>query len=495
MKKKTARVVALVCAFCMLLSIVSFAAEEKKTDWGAKLDEALALHQLHGLYSNEETDYVREALIEMFEEDPEFFYEFINRIYGKDDRYSKYITAQKYDEAYSTENSMVGIGVVIAAGEDGYLTIDSLMAGPAMSAGLNVGDKFLAVDGSSVIGFLPGELANVIRGKEGTNVNITVLRGEETLSFTVQRAKVRVADASGYLISDKIELLQFGGINTFIDFMTVYDQFEEQGVNTIILDLRNNPGGNMDCFINLMDNIIPKKDVPYAMTWQSKPISVKIYKSEGYGWEFNKFIILVNNNTASAAEIMAGSLQDLGYAVVVGEQTFGKGMGQRHIETADGDEAIITALDIKRPTSGSYDGIGIVPDYKASIKLTPYKLPYLNPLVSRADASKIKTENVKGIEQRLSALGYFYMQPDDEWDTRTVHAINAFCRDNGLPMINTVCRWDLIETIDREAKKLETKYVATDEQFDLAVELAEQYAASDKKAECVPESEIDFKQD
>ena len=104
MKKKTVKKLSLFVVLCMLLSLMSFAAEtEQKTDWGAKLDEALALHKMHGLYSNEETDYVREALIEMFEENPSFFYEFINKIYGKDDRYSKYITAQKYDETYSTE--------------------------------------------------------------------------------------------------------------------------------------------------------------------------------------------------------------------------------------------------------------------------------------------------------------------------------------------------------------------------------------------------------
>ncbi len=493
MRKTTIKGVALIISLIMSLSCFAFAAD---VDYGAKLDEALALYLNHSMYSNNETDYVREALIEMFEENPELFYTLINKIYGRGDRYAKYLTPEDYDKSYEMQSTMVGIGVVITTSEDGYLTVQSVVnGGPAEKAGILAGDKFVAVDGMNIEGYLPAEASTLIRGKEGTSVKLRMLRDGQPLNVTVKRAKVATSDVTSSYISDKIgyiELAHFNGISSYIDFMRVYDDFEEKGVNTVILDLRNNPGGELSCLVNLMDNIIPEADVPYLFAWQAKPLKVNVFSSEGYGWEFNKFIILVNKNTASAAELMTGIMQDLGYAVVVGEQTFGKGMGQSHIKTSDGDEAIITGLELKLPTSGGYDGVGITPDYKVSMKLTPYKLPYLTPLKVKYDASKIKTENVRALEERLRELGYFYAVPDDNWDNRTVNAINVFCRENNLPKISSVCKWEIIEKIDEETKKLEYKYVAEDTQLEKAIQLAEQYANSDKKAKLIDKSQIDF---
>ncbi|MBQ6847216.1 MAG: PDZ domain-containing protein [Oscillospiraceae bacterium] len=490
--KRGFKITALLLALCMMLSCFAFAEE---VDYGEKLDEAVKIYRENGLYADEETDYVREALIEMFEEDPELFYELVNRIYSREDRYSYYMTPEEYETSFSLENTMVGIGIVISTSDDGYPLVQQVSKGPAMTAGILAGDKICEVDGNSVAGYLPAELGTLIRGEEGTTVNIKVIRGEEKLDFTIKRAKITVSEVTSYNVTDEIgyiKLDHFSGIDAFIDFMVAYDGFEESGVNTIILDLRDNPGGQLDCLINLMDNIIPEKEVPYLMTWQSKPLRVNTFYSEGFGWEFNKFVILVNSNTASASEIMTGALQDLGYAVVVGEQTHGKGMGQRHIVTKDGDEAVVTGLELKLPVSGRYDGVGITPDYEVKMKVTPYKLPYLTPLKSKYDASKIKTENVKALEERLSCLGYFYATPDDEWDEKTLRAVNLFCKENGLPMSNSMCKWDVIVKIDEAAKNLEHKYVVEDAPMEKAIELAKEYAASGKKAERVDGDLIDF---
>lgn len=490
--KRGFKKIALLLAVCMMMSCLAFAED---VDYAEKLDEAVRLYRENGLYADEETDYVKEALVELFEENPEFFYEFVNKIYSREDRYSYYMTPEEYEVKFEQANTMVGIGIVISTSDDGYPLVQEVSKGPAMTAGILAGDKICEVDGTSVSGYLPAELGTLIRGKEGTTVNLKIIRGEEKIDFSIRRAKITVSEVTSYNVTDEIGYIKFdhfSGIDAFIDFMIAYDTFEESGVNTIILDLRNNPGGELDCLINLMDNIIPEKEVPYLMTWQTKPLKVNTFYSEGYGWEFNKFVILVNGNSASASEIMAGSLQDLGYAVVVGEQTYGKGMGQRHMLTKDGDEAIVTGLELKLPVSGRYDGVGITPDYKVSMKITPYKLPYLTPLKSKYDASKIKTENVKALEERLHCLGYFYATPDNEWDNNTLRAVNLFCKDNGLPMSNSVCKWDTIVKIDDAAKDLEHKYVVEDAQLEKAIEVAKEYAASGKKAQRVSGDLIDF---
>lgn len=492
MKKSFIRGAALVIAMLMLFTLCSAA----DVDYGKKLDEALDIYYDFGLFSDKNRDYLRETIVEMMEENPQLFYDIMERIYSREDRYSHYLSSEGYDNMYESENSMVGIGVVISATDDGYLTVQSVSDGPAKRAGILPGDKLIEADGMNIEGYLPAEASNFIKGREGTTVKIKILRGEEYITLNVKRERIRTADATGSYVDDKIgyiELSHFNGINSFIDFMTIYDEFEAKGVNTVILDLRNNPGGALDCLINLMDNIIPEKGVPYLMSWQAKPLQVKTYVTEGYGWEFNKFVILVNGQTASASEIMAGAMRDLGYAVIVGDTTYGKGMGQVHIETSTGDEAVVTALELKLPVSGGYDSVGIKPDYEVPLRLEQYTLPYLTPLKAKMDASKIKTENVRAVEERLRELGFFYGVPDDEWDKRTVHAINLFCRENNLTQITSTCKWELIEKIDDAAHKLSYKYVPKDTQLEKAIEIAKEYAVSDKKAKCVDQSIIDFK--
>ena len=495
MKRRFLKIPALILALLMLLSSFAFAGE---IDYGAALDEAVGLYRSNSLFGNPDTDYIRDALIETFEEDPDFFYDFMNKIYEKNDRYSHYMAPKAYEVAYGNTNTMVGIGVTVTSLEnEEYLTITSVIMGaPAQKAGIMAGDRLVAVDGMSVKGFLPAEAGLAIRGVSGTTVNVTVLRGEETLSFNVKRDTVALSHVSSSITEDKvgyIKLKYFDGINTFIDFLEAYRSFKDAEVNTVVLDLRDNPGGDMGCFISIIDNVIPKKDVPYLMTWQANPMQLKIFQTEGYGWDFNKFVILINENTASAAELMAGTMQDLGYAVVVGKTSFGKGMGQRHIQTSTGDEAVITVLDLKLPVSGSYDGIGIKPDFDVDMKITPYRLPHLTPLKKNSVASKIKPANVRAIEERLSLLGYFFLTPDDEWDTHTVFAINMFCRDNNLSKVTSVCKWETIAAIDDATRALEEKYLIEDTQLDRAMQIAKEYAKSDKKAECIDINLIDFR--
>ncbi len=498
MKKKALKILALTLALVSALSSFAFAAEE--VDYGKKYDEAIAIYNNKSLFATEDDSYIRDILVSFFEEDPEFFYDFMNRVYERNDRYSHYMAPQKYEQSYGNHNTLVGIGVTIVADEESdLLTIKSVIGGgPAAKAGLKAGDKFLSVDGIDVRGFAPAEAGLAVRGKAGTSVSIKVQRGEEVLSFYVPRAVVALSDIDSYITEDKIGYMQikrFAGINTFIDFIEAYHKFEEEGVTTVVFDLRDNLGGEMDCFINMMDNIIPKKDVPYLMTWQAKPMKLKVFQTAGFGFEVNKFVVLINENTASAAELLAGSLQDLGYGVVVGKTSTGKGMGQNHIKTSTGDEAVVTVLDLKLPVSGSYDGIGIIPDYDVDIKLTPYKLPRLIPLENKKIASKIKTANVKAIEQRLSLLGYFYGEPDSNWDNRTVFALNMFCRDYNLPKVTSVCSWELTEKIDDETHNLEKKYLLEDTQLDRAMKIAAEYAKSDKKAECIDLSLVDFRRE
>ena len=136
MKKKALKILALTLALVSALSSFAFAAEE--VDYGKKYDEAIAIYNNSSLFATEDDSYIRDVLVSFFEEDPEFFYDFMNRVYERNDRYSHYMAPQKYEQSYGNQNTLVGIGVTIAADEEsGLLTIKSVTSGgPAAKAGL-----------------------------------------------------------------------------------------------------------------------------------------------------------------------------------------------------------------------------------------------------------------------------------------------------------------------------------------------------------------------
>ncbi len=489
------RVASLVLVFALSFSLCAFAAEEK-VDYGAKLDEARSLYANYGLFSDGKTDYIREALISMFEEDESLFYEFMEKIYSSRDRYSHYMKPEVYDVSYDLYDSMSGIGVSISANEEGApIVTDVTYGGPAHEAGIMAGDIFATVDGVDVTNYLPAMIADLVKGKEGTTVRISVIRGDERKSFSVVREVLKVSSVSATALGDNIgyiKLSHFDGIDAFMDFMDAYEGLQENGANTYILDLRNNSGGDMSCLINLMDNIIPEKGIPYMISWQTKPMALSTYTSEGYGKEFNKFIILVNEYTASTAEMMAGALSDLGYAELVGQTTYGKGMAQLHVTTSSGDLAIVTAMQTKLPVRGNYDGEGLVPDHEVALETMKYPMPVMRPLKKYNGISVAHNENIYATEQRLYELGYLYTQPDEVYDQYTIHAINMFCKNNGLPQIKNFCKWEIVEKIDEAVQELAKKNIVLDTQLEEAIKIAKKYAEAKEPAKCIDMSKITF---
>ena len=237
----------------------------------------------------------------------------------------------------------------------------------------------------------------------------------------------------------------------------------------------------MSCLINIMDQVIPDKDMPYLMTRQSNPMRLKTYASEGYGWEFNKMVILVNENTASAAEIMAGALQDLGYAEMVGVPTHGKGMGQEHIELSDGSYAIISAYELMLPITGKYEGKGVWPKHYIEQTIIPKKEVKLADLDFKRGLNYAMTQNVLGVEQRLEKMGYLSGKADATPDFKTFHAINKFQKERGIAQTDGYCDEATVKAIDAAYKEYLKVPDIVDSQMNLAMSLARKGAMSNMK--------------
>ena len=251
---------------------------------------------------------------------------------GLDDEYSQYFTKEELEE-YKTDNiegQFVGIGVYIVQDteKNAIRVLAPIKGSPAETAGILAGDYIIQVDGVPYTGEQITEATNKMKGQEGTTVKIQVLRGEETLDFEVERKNVRVNPIESIVYDNNIGYIKISSFDQGCskEFTTKLQELKNQNIESLIIDLRNNGGGIVDEATAIADLFTDKgstllitkdkdgnEDITYAES--DKAIDVPI-------------IVLTNENTASASEILAGALKDNNVAKIVGTTTFGKGVIQ-----------------------------------------------------------------------------------------------------------------------------------------------------------------------
>ena len=253
------------------------------------------------------------------------------------DRWSYYIPASDY-EAYeeSKKNQYVGVGITIQVREDekGFDILKVEPNGPAQQAGILPGDILTAVEGQPVFPLGTEGTRDLIRGEAGTEVRVSVLRGEEKLTFTLTRSTVQVAVAAGQLLEKNVGLVTIANFNENCaqETIKVIEELKEQGAQTLIFDVRNNPGGYLTELTKLLDYLLPE-----GVIFQSEDYAGKeqTYRSDAACLDM-PMAVLVNGESYSAAEFFAAALEEYDWAVTVGEQTCGKGYFQTTYRLADG---------------------------------------------------------------------------------------------------------------------------------------------------------------
>lgn len=498
-QRKITRLLALVLIAALSLSLFGYAKEKSRGE--QDYDRMVAAGKFffeHYLDTRPVGDPIRDWLITMFEKDETLADQLINIMYQTWDPYSYYMKNEVHDTAFDSGRAMVGIGINIKANEAGAVVISAVtVGGPADTAGLKVGDVIQAVDGRAVNGYSVSMVGDLLRGKVGGTVSVRVLRDGTTHTFKVTHQLLRVSTVSAKKHGGGVVYISISGFNgteTFMDFTTLYEILPEEEIQTVILDLRNNPGGSLDSVINILNYIIPEKGVPYLRQRYSSPSKLRTMVSDGLGWVENKMLILTNENTCSAAEILAGVLQDLGYADVVGTKTYGKGYAQLHHDIDDTHTAVISYSEVLLPKRGAFDRVGILPDYEIDLYTMRYKMPALTPLNLNAGITAGSTQNVRAVEERLHELGYFEFTPDDTADFRTWHAVGQFQKNNELPETNQSCDVQTVRAIDAAMKTLAETPVVIDTQFQKALMLARAYTARGEEPILTPLSELNFGQ-
>ena len=303
---------------------------------------------------------------------------------GLDDEYSEYMTKEEWEEFQADAlGNYVGIGIYMTIDENGNVVILSPIEGtPAADVGLKEGDVIVNVNDESVLGFSSDEVSSKIKGEEGTKVKITVLRNNEYLDFEVERKAIKVYHVESEMLDNKIgyiSLLTFDeGCSE--EFKNAYEKLASEGAEKLIIDLRSNTGGLVDEALNIADMILPKGAKMLITTDSEGNKTTDL--SENDPIIINKdIVLLVNEYSASASELLVGALKDNGKAIVVGKNTYGKGVIQSVFMLNDGSALKLTVNEYFTPNETKINKVGIKPDYEVDLGEDPNVDTQLNKAI------------------------------------------------------------------------------------------------------------------
>ncbi len=483
MKTKKLLSALLVCLM-LLPSLAGAAAEEQPgltADQRYERMEAIAeFIKIYGIDSSSEDDPVMRALLTMFE-DEDLYNLFMESMLGSYDSHSMFIPAGTYDTAFPTTESYVGVGITMQLDGEYAKVTDVTAGGPADEAGVKPGDLLVTANGVTLRGKDLTEVSSLLRGEEGTEVTVVVRRGEAELRFTLVRAQMGTPNFSSYLVEDGVYYMKwarFADTASYIKFVFAIQDMTENNCRSLILDLRGNPGGDLNMAYNVINRLLPVSvDFFGYCTKQNGERFYQSVTSEGIGPALNKIIILSDGGSASAAEVVQASLCDLGYAVSVGEQTYGKARGQYHLTFPDNSAAVITSVELIAPSTPDYEGVGLTPTYEVHNETTRHPAASCDPVPTTDMTFGFVGEGPYLLNRALSALGYLDAgQVSYSFGFSTLAALIAFQQDYQLA-VSPICNVYSAQAINSALENYAGQTVTVDLQYEKALELAREYAA------------------
>ncbi len=383
----------------------------------------------------------------------------ITHILRELDPHSSYITAADRIEANEDlQGNFEGIGIEFNIFKDTIVVVTPLSGGPSEEAGLRAGDRIISIDGKNVagIGFTNDDVRDHLKGPKDTEVMVGVKRPgkRDTISYDIKRDRIpqHSVDAHYMLDAEKgyIKISRFSA-TTYEEFREALAELEDRGMSKLIIDLQNNPGGYMDHAIRIADELLPDDDKIVYTKGKQRKFNEQANAERTGLFEEGPLIILVNEGSASASEILTGALQDNDRALIVGRRTFGKGLVQMPIDLSDGSELRLTISRYYTPSGRSiqkpyddrddysrdlltryqngeffsadsiqfndslkfktssgrdvYGGGGIMPDYFVPLD-TSHNSEYLNKLFGNNAIQEFTFRYVSDNKDKLENMGY-----------------------------------------------------------------------------------------
>ena len=292
-------------------------------------------------------------------------------IYGLGDVYSRYYTKDEYEqESVTTEGSYVGIGVAMQKYTAGGVQIVECYKGStAEEAGVKVDDVITAINGEDITDTELQDVVSMIKDNEDKDVVLTVQRkGEDTQEITVKVSNVELPSVFGEMLDENtgyIQITEFKGV-TVEQYEEIFADLKEQGMERLVVDLRDNPGGLLNVVCDILRDILPEGLIVYT---EDKNGNRSEETCDGKNPLDMPLAVLVNGNSASASEIFAGAVKDYGLGTIVGTTTYGKGVVQSIRQLSDGSAVKLTIANYYTPKGNSINKTGIRPDVE--VELSP----------------------------------------------------------------------------------------------------------------------------
>ncbi|MEK3886118.1 lmo1851 family serine protease [Bacillus sp. FSL K6-3431] len=343
-----------------------------------------------------------------------------------EDPYSDYMTKKEASQfSESISSSFQGIGAEIQE-LSGYIVVVSPIKGsPAEKAGIRPKDKIITVDGKSIQGMSANEAVLLIRGEKGTKVNLQIQRGEKTepLDITITRDEIPINTVYAEMMEDgvaKIQITSFSS-HTDKDLAAALNDMEEKGMKSLIIDVRQNPGGLLDQAVNISNLFVPKGKLLFQVAYKDGTVEEFVAKD---GKKIDvPTVMLIDKGSASASEILAGAVSESANIKLVGEKSFGKGTVQTTKEFTDKSNMKYTMAKWLTPNGNWIHEKGIEPDFVE--KLPAYaELSYIDP--DKELKKDTVANEVKSAEEMLKVLGFNPGNVDTNYDDKTVQAVKEF---------------------------------------------------------------------
>lgn len=388
MKKQNLRMLCVLLAAMLLLSGCTFrfdAFDRSETeqveadtatqeDYHEKLDEIVALLNevyVDGYDTDKLGDYLAQAAVA-----------------ATGDRWSYYVSAEDYDAfVESNENAYVGIGVTVESSDDltdGVQITKVTPNSPAEEAGIEADDRIYAVEGETVESLGLDEAKNRIRGEEGTEVTLTILRGEKKFDVTVKRASVEVEVVKYSMLDGSIGYIKINNFeaNSADRTIEAIDTLRGQGAKALVFDLRFNPGGRKDELVRVLDELLPEGPLFRSVDYKGNE---SVDYSDADCVEL-PMAVLVNGDSYSAAEFFAAALQEYDWATVVGTKTCGKANYQQTFRLSDGSAVAVSTGHYQTPHGVTLANVGVAPDEIVEVDNKTYLELYKEAVAVKDDA-------------------------------------------------------------------------------------------------------------
>ncbi len=424
----------------------------------------------------DEKDIYRDIIDYVLAEKPELLEGMIEASTKSLDEFSAYYSQEDLKSfMQGIEQEYVGIGVIVERVTGGIYISQVMSGGPADKAGVKMGDILHSVNGEDAKDFSINEAAEKIKGREGTTVDIAVKRDGQILNFKITRAAVSAGTTSFEELEGGVGYIQIVGFNSSTpdELKTALQYFDAKNIKKIIVDVRDNPGGELGGVLGALYLFVPKGKLLLTIDYKAQGYDLKLDSRADFSKTDREVVVLVNENSASAAEVFAGGIMHNNVGVTVGTKTYGKGSVQEFVGLFSipghqlGDMKLTTA-EYTLPNGESIHKKGITPTHKVKNIYENLDTKGIQPLLyEKRYTVGDSGYGVLAIKQRLSLLGYYIPEVDDVFDEETSVAVKAFQADTNLYPYGVAD----FTTQEKLGEVVEEVQVLVDRQLDKAYEL------------------------